>query len=76
VILLSRKDRGPDPLLHWKVQIFLGSGLLAVLGIGLESSILVGLAIVLLLLGVGLRFIGRGHRNETTEGELEETDEV
>jgi hypothetical protein len=75
VILLSRKDRGPDPFLHWKVQILLGAGLLAFLGIGLESSILVGLAIMLLLLGVGLRFIGRSHRKEETDGEMEERDE-
>lgn len=76
MILLPRGDRGPDPFLHWKVQILLGAGLLAFLGIGMESSLLVGLAIVLLLVGVGLRFIGRRHRRETTEGDVEETDEV
>jgi len=57
VILASRRRRGPDPFLGRKVQIFLAGAALALVGIGVDSSLLVGLAILILLVGVGLRFL-------------------
>ncbi|MGW8268234.1 MAG: hypothetical protein ACWGSQ_17845, partial [Longimicrobiales bacterium] len=57
VILARRGSRGPDPFLGQKVQIFLAGAALALVGIGVDSSLLVGLAILILLAGVGLRFL-------------------
>jgi hypothetical protein len=78
VIFHSRRDRGPDPFLSWKVQILLGAGLLAVLGIGMESSPLVILAILLLLVGVGLRVVGRnrGDDSEAVDAEEDQAEEL
>ena len=72
MIFSSRKNRGgPDPHLDWKVRLFFGGAALALVGIGLESSLLVGLAIPVLLGGAALRFLpdgdGRGEGDENTE---------
>jgi len=55
MIFSSRKKGGPDPYLDWKVRLFFMGAVLALLGIGLGSPILVGLAISVLLVGVVLR---------------------
>jgi len=64
VIFFTRKKRGPDPHLDWKVRLFSGGAVLALVGLGLESSLLVGLAILILLVGVGLRFLRSGGEAE------------
>ena len=52
-----------------KIQLFFGGAVLALLGIGFESRLLVGLAIAVLLMGIGLRFLpGGGSRTEGQEG--------
>ena len=61
MIFVRRGSGGPDPLLERKVQIFLAGAALALVGIGVDSSLLVGLAILVLLAGVIVRFLaGRG----------------
>ena len=55
MIFSSRKKGGPDPYLDWKVRLFFMGAVLALLGNGLGSPILVGLAISVLLVGVVLR---------------------
>jgi len=57
VIGLDRKRRGKDPHLEWKVRLFFVGGALALLGIALNSSAVVGGALVVLLAGMGLRFL-------------------
>jgi len=76
VILASRRRRGPDPFLGRKVQIFLAGAALALVGIGVDSSLLVGLAILILLVGVGLRFLaGRKPASDHPPPEGEEDSE-
>jgi hypothetical protein len=48
---------GPDPYLEWKVRIFLLGALLGLIGVARESSLLVGGAILVLLVGVLLRLL-------------------
>lgn len=82
MILARRGSRGPDPFLGQKVQIFLAGAALALVGIGVDSSLLVGLAILILLAGVGLRFLagrksGSGHLPpEGEEAPDREDDEI
>ena len=57
MIFSSRRKRGPDENLSLKVQVFFVGAALALVGIGLDSSILVGVAIVILVAGVLLRFL-------------------
>ncbi len=52
MIFPSRKRGGPDPFLDWKVRFFFVGALLAILGIGMKSSLLVGLALTVLLAGI------------------------
>jgi hypothetical protein len=59
MIFSSRKNRGEDPHLDWKVRIFFLGALLALVGIARDSRLLVGLAVGVLLLGFVLRFIPR-----------------
>jgi hypothetical protein len=74
VIFLSRKKKGPDPYLEWKVRLFSGGAVLALVGLGLESSLLVGLAILILLVGVGLRFLPGGEWEEGGSPDEERAD--
>ena len=60
MIFPSRKSGGPDPFLDWKVRFFFVGAVLALLGIGMKSSLLVGLALPVLLSGFLLRFLRRG----------------
>jgi hypothetical protein len=57
VIFARRGNRGPDPFLERKVQVLLAGGALALIGIGVDSSLLVGLAILVLLAGVVFRLL-------------------
>ena len=55
----SRKKKDPDPYLDWKVRLFLLGALLAMIGLAMESSLVVGLAIAVLFAGVVLRLFPR-----------------
>jgi hypothetical protein len=57
VIFAHRGKRGPDPYLATKVQLFFVAAAVALVGIALESSWLVGIAILLLLVGVVFRLL-------------------
>ena len=57
MIFARRGGEGPDPFLGKKVQIFMAGAALALVGIGVDSSLLVGLAILILLAGVVLRLL-------------------
>lgn len=59
MIFARRGKREPDPFLERKVQLFLAGAALALVGIGLEAPVLVGLAIVVLFLGMAFRFVPR-----------------
>jgi hypothetical protein len=77
MIFASRRDRGPDRYLHWKVKSFFVGAILALAGIGIESSALVAVAIFVLLAGMVLRFLpgGEGESADDGGGEGEEDEE-
>ncbi len=66
-----RKDRGPDLHLDWKVRIFFLGALLAFIGMILDSSVLVLVAIGVLMVGLVLRFLPAGGRPGTGRPESE-----
>jgi hypothetical protein len=70
VIFARRGKRGPDPHLPKKVQLFFLAAALALVGMALESSLLVGLAILALAVGLALRFLP-GSRGESGKQEME-----
>ena len=73
LMFFSRRRGGPDHRLDWKVRLFSFGALLALMGIGLESSLLVGLAIAVLLVGVALRFLpGTPESSESSESSEDE----
>lgn len=67
MIFARRGGRGTDPLLQAKVQIFLAGAALALVGIGVDSSLLVGIAILVLLAGLILRFLA-GRESASDDG--------
>jgi Flp pilus assembly protein TadB len=77
-MFFSRRKRvGPDLHLDWKVRIFFAGALIAFIGMILNSSLLVVVAIAVLLVGVFLRFLpglGRGTRQKDEEDSLEAED--
>ena len=56
MIFLDRDRKGEDPQLDWKIRLFLMGAGLAVVGIGLNSRLIVGVAMAVLLVGFLLRF--------------------
>ena len=71
MIFSSRRKREGDPHILWKVRLFFLGAALALLGIGFESSLLIGLAIGALFLGAALRFLpvkGEGSTPEAEDG--------
>ncbi len=71
VIFARRGKLEPDPFLERKVHLFLVGAALALVGIGLDIPVLVGLAIVVLLLGMALRLIpkkGPDQEGESPDG--------
>jgi len=58
MIGLNRGRRGGDPYLDWKDRFFFAGAALALVGIARESKLLVGLALVVLVAGMVLRFLG------------------
>lgn len=76
MFLLSRRRRGPDPLLGWKVRLFWGGAVLGVGGMFLNSAWWVVGGIVVLALGVTLALVSRrrwgrvdGEKRSQEEGE-------
>ncbi len=75
MIFARRGKPGPDPFLQRKVQLFFLGAILALVGIALDSSLLVGAAILVLVTGVALRLLtGRGGVGEAGPSEEEESD--
>lgn len=75
MIFARRGNPGPDAFLQRKVQLFFLGAILALVGIALDSSLLVGAAILILVAGVALRLLaGRGRAGEARPSEEEETD--
>ena len=69
MIFTRRTQGGPDPFLEGKVMIFLLGATLAMVGIARDSSLLVGLAIIVLLSGVTLRFLaGKASSRDSGRG--------
>lgn len=64
MIFLDRNKGGSDKHLEWKVRFFLLGAALAMAGIGLDSSILITLATLVLLGGIALRFLAKGDGDE------------
>jgi hypothetical protein len=60
----SREKRGPDPYLAAKVAIFCVGVAVAFLGMRLNKSWVISVAIGILLVGVILRFFPRGDKPE------------
>lgn len=70
LVFVDRTRRAREyPWLPWKVRLFLVGAVLAVAGMGLESGLLVGIAIGILVLGFLVRFLpgGRGVAPEDDE---------
>jgi hypothetical protein len=67
VIFASRGPRGDDGHLEWKVQLFFVGAALGLVGMALDSSFMVGLAIVALVGGVVLRFFQGPPRDSCQE---------
>jgi hypothetical protein len=57
MILLDRERREKDPHLGWKVKLFFVGAALAVAGIAADSAWIIGAAVLVLLVGAGLRFL-------------------
>lgn len=59
MFFVDRSRRGPDRFLPWKVGLFVAAGLLIYFGVRLDLRWVLWIAIVLLLVAVGLRFVPR-----------------
>lgn len=64
MIFLNRNRSGSDKHLEWKVRLFLLGAALAMAGVGLDSTLLTTLAIVVLVAGVALRFLPTGKKTD------------
>lgn len=77
-MFFSRRHRsGTDLHLDWKVRIFFAGALIAFIGMVLESSLLVLVAIAVLLVGVLLRFFprrGQGGGSRSEDGPPQDED--
>ena len=75
MIFLDRSRRGKDPYLKLKMALFWMGAALALLGIGLESSLLVNVAIAVLLGGFLLRFLPSSSSSSDDDEHADEDDE-
>ena len=64
-----------DPYLDWKLRLFVLGASLATVGIGLEASWLVSLAILVLIAGASLRFLPGAGKGDPPGGEDPDWDE-
>ncbi len=69
----SRERRGPDPYYHWKVGLFSVGAAFGLGGIFTEHDWMILVAIPVLAVGVGLRWLPR--KGEAPLEEEEEEDE-
>jgi len=67
VIFLNRRSREGGGFLDWKIRLFFAGAILALVGMAWESAILVGAAVAALLMGLALRFFGRGGEGEADD---------
>lgn len=58
-MFIRRGDDGPDPHVRWKVAAFAAGAVVGLVGMALESRLVVGAAIVVLGVGFLLRFLPR-----------------
>jgi hypothetical protein len=71
LVFVDRSRKADDyPWLPWKVRIFLAGAALAVVGMALDSNVLVGIAMGVLVFGFMIRFLPGG--KGVAEGEEEE----
>lgn len=63
------RNRRAGRFLEWKVRLFSVAAMVAVFGIYLENRWLTGAAIVILVAGLGLRFLPADPEDEATPGE-------
>lgn len=70
----SRRRRGPDFHLDWKIRLFFFGALLAFIGIGVGEPLLVYVAIGVLLVGVLIRFLPGGDENSSQPGGDDDSD--
>jgi hypothetical protein len=63
----SREKRGPDPFLAAKVAIFCAGAAVALLGMALNKSWVISVAIGILLVGFILRFLPRQQPGDSEE---------
>lgn len=71
-MFFSRRRQGTDHYLDWKVRLFFLGAALALVGIGLDSSLLVGLAIAVLFAGFALRLLPGTPRSPDHPGDEED----
>ena len=57
MIFLSRRKRGQDPHLEWKIRLFFVGALLALFGMILDRSWLIGAAVAVLAAALLLRIL-------------------
>jgi membrane protein implicated in regulation of membrane protease activity len=69
MIFVNRSPRAPDRFLPWKVGLFVAAGLLIYFGVRLELRWVLWIAIALLLVAVGLRFVPRERDAERRDDE-------
>ena len=75
MIFLDRSRRGKDPYLKLKMALFWMGAALALLGIGLESPLLVNVAIAVLLGGFLLRFLSSSSASSDDDERADEHDD-
>lgn len=69
--MIHRRGGTAGPYLHVRAWLLLLACLLAVFGVRMEIDLLVNLAIGVAVVGIGLRFVGRGR----VDGEPEDGEE-
>lgn len=72
MIFLDRGKDGSEKYLEWKVRFFFLGAALAMVGVGVNSSVLVTLAIVVLVAGAALRFLPKGGNPDPGNGDPDE----
>ena len=69
MIFARRGDRGPDPFVWPKVLLFVVGAVLGLVGMAMEESILVTVAILVLFVAVALRVAGGRRKTDGQDPE-------